>query len=211
MIIQNKTPNEILDYLRERNKELDDVISRCESVKIHYKGSVLLYQAACLYTLAKNYDSEETNILEIGTGKGYSTSYLASACPNSNITTLSISRDESEHAKNLVRNNLGFKNVDFQVVSSSWDYYKSLTEFTDLERQTMYDFIFVDGDHNRVANDLVWWNNIVDGGLFVFHDYTPKETTVTRVLNDFKAQLGKEQFDVLITDNNQIGMAGFYK
>jgi predicted O-methyltransferase YrrM len=208
MIIQNKSPNEILDILRLNNPELDSVISTCESVKVHYKGSVQLYQAACLYVLAKQYNDPDARILEIGTGKGYSTSYLASACPSAQIATLSISKEESEHAKNIVRNNLGFRNVNFKVVKSSWDYYR---EITDYKNEPLYDFVFVDGDHNRVSNDLAWWNQIRDNGLFVFHDYTPKETTVTRVLDRFKEQLGKEQFDVLIVDKDQIGMTGFYK
>lgn len=211
MIIQNKSPNEIVDELRSLNPELTEVINKCESVKVNYKGSVLTYQAMCLYALAKQYNSPDTRILEIGTGKGYSTSYIASACPNAQITTLSISYEESEHARNIVRNNLGFKNVTFRVVESSWQYYQDMTNLLDFSNQPMYDMIFVDGDHNKVAKDLVWWNNIVDGGLFVFHDYTPKETTVTRVLNEFKEQLGKKQFDVLIADTDNIGMAGFYK
>lgn len=186
-------------------------MSTCEGVKIHYKGSVLPYQAACLYALAKPYNSLDTRILEIGTGKGYSTSYLASACPNAQITTLSISHEESEHARNIVRHNLGLKNVTFKIVESSWQYYQDMTNLLDFQNQLMYDMIFVDGNHNRIASDLVWWNNLKEGGLFVFHDYTPKETTVTRVLNEFKEQLHRDQFDILIVDNDKIGMAGVYK
>lgn len=215
MKIINKTPNQIIDIVRQENREIDAVIALANSVKTPYKGTMQEYQAACLYALAKQYNTTEfCNVLEIGTGKGYSTSFLAQALPNADITTLSVREDESEQAKNIVRNNLGFKNVEF-VIAKSWEYYQLISDPNHSKYQN-YDFIFVDGDHARVRKDLVYWNSLNEGGLILFHDYCPKhaanpQEVVYDALNDFKQTLTKTDFDVIVTDDVNIGMVGFYK
>lgn len=211
MQIINKSPNEIIDLIREQHREIDAVLTMANSVKMQYKGTVQDYQAACLYALAKPYNVKEARILEIGTGLGFSTSFLAQACPQATIVTISARTDESEHAKNIVRNNLGFKNVEF-IVGKSWEYYDHLNN----EDTAEFDFVFVDGDHARVQKDLVWWDDLHKDGLILFHDYCPDfaknpQPHVFATLNAWKDELHKDNFDVLITDDFHVGMCGMYK
>lgn len=209
MQIINKTPNEIIDIIRQKHREIDAVLALSNSVKQQYKGTVQDYQAACLYALAKPYNNKEARILEIGTGLGFSTSFLAQACPDAQIITLSVRPDESEHAKNIVQKNLGFKNVEFKAMES-WKYYNVR------ENTEYFDFVFVDGDHAKVQRDLVWYNDLHQDGLILFHDYCPEfaknpQPHVYATLNAWKDNLQKDNFDVLITDNFHIGMCGIYK
>lgn len=205
MKIVNKTPTEIIDIIRKDNPEIDAVIALAESVKNPYKGSMQQYQAACLYALAKRYNNRDSRILEIGTGKGYSTSYLVQAAPLAQITTLSVRDDEQLEARNAI-NRLGYDNVKFKV-SQSWVFAEHDDKF--------YDLIFVDGDHAKVHKDLIFWHGMKENGLFLFHDYCPFDAAnpqphVYRVLNEFSTEIN-QPFDVEIVDNVKIGMVGFYK
>lgn len=209
MHIINKSPNDIIDLIRQQDREIDAVLAMANSVKMQYKGTIQDYQAACLYSLAKPYNVKDARILEIGTGLGFSTSFLAQACPQAEIVTISARADESEHAKNIVVNNLGFKNVEF-VVGKSWEYYYN----NQYDRK--FDLVFVDGDHARVQKDLVWYDRLHKDGLILFHDYCPEfaknpQPHVFATLNAWKDSLGKDEFDVLVTDDFNIGMCGMYK
>ena len=78
-----------------------------------------------------------------------------------------------------------------------------------------FDVVFVDGDHKQVARDLPWFNWIHPGGLMLFHDYSPAESThacppVYDVVNARAIRLGRE-LDVLLVDDTLAGIAGFYK
>jgi len=212
MKIINKTPNEIINIIKQDTPELDAVMSLAESVKVYYKGSVQQYQACVLYKLCKPYNG--CNILEIGTGLGYSMSYIAQACPNSNITSIGVRPDETEHAKNIIHNNLGFKNVDF-VIGKSWEYNNIISD-PNSSQYLEFDVVFVDGDHARVQKDFVFWDRLNKGGLFVFHDYCPEyaanpQPYVYATLNTLKDKLGRKDFDVEIVDSDNIGMVGLYK
>lgn len=206
--IIEETPLEIIDIVREQHREIDAILAFLNSSKLQYKGTVREYQAACLYALAKPYNVKEARILEIGTGKGYSTSFLAQSCPNAEIITISARQDESDEAKRVIEKELGFKNVEF-VVAKSWEYYiKNQTE-------PKFDFIFVDGDHAKVQRDLVWYEELHKDGLILFHDYCPEnasnpQTHVYNVLNKWLVDLGKDDFDVKIVDNELVGMVGLY-
>jgi hypothetical protein len=50
----------------------------------------------------------------------------------------------------------------------------------------------------------------VDGGLMLFHDYTPNNSPhVVAAVNELGIKLGREP-DVSIIDKDNVGMAGFY-
>lgn len=205
-----KTPNEMTDTIKAKyDHDIYAIINKAKSVKNPYKGTIQDYQAAWLYVLAKQYNKPDYRILEIGTGKGYSTSFLALACPDAHITSISIRADEQQEAKQAL-DKLGILNVELITVSSSWEWLASL------DNAPYYDMIFVDGDHNRVSKDLAFWDELRTGGLFLFHDYCPDyaanpQPIVFNELNKFKKSLDRTDFDVLIVDNEDIGMAGLYK
>jgi predicted O-methyltransferase YrrM len=164
------------------------------------RGRLLEWQAAALFALARPFVGG--NILEIGTFLGYSATVIAQAAPKATITTLNSSPIEAGLArKHLSR----WSNVSV-LEQRSWDYL-----VTD---KTIWDMIFVDGDHVRIARDLPWFNRLRVGGLILFHDYSPRGgpsacPPVYAALNDMAAKL--HAFDVQIADENQTGLAGFYR
>lgn len=79
--------------------------------------------------------------------------------------------------------------------------------------------VFIDGDHQRVTDDLPFYNKLKVGGLKFHHDYCPSAEEgctgprpcrwVYAALNDFADKM--HPFDVLLVDHNQEGIAGFYR
>lgn len=197
----NKTPEQWLEYYRSLHPELAKIERKVQQVVKNTKKAVYPYQAAALYHLARPYNGGRA--LEIGTAYGYSGYYLASAMPDSQITTLNASIGEIEAVKaaGVFAN---FPNMKI-VHAVSWEYYKPGT--ADLN------FIFIDGDHKHVKLDFPFYNLLVDGGLMIFHDYSPLGSQrqcppVYDGVNDLAKYLGREP-DVLIIDDGQVGMAGF--
>jgi len=96
--------------------------------------------AKLLYALGTYYNA--VNILELGTSLGITTQYLASI-PNSKITTIEgnpLIADMAQHGFEK----LNYSNIDL-VCADFTDYLK------DLEKTTVYDFIFIDGNHRKEA------------------------------------------------------------
>lgn len=161
----------------------------------HIRGQLEPYQAAALFALARKHDGG--NILEIGTLIGYSASLIAQAAPNAEIATLNSAAHEIEAA----RHNLAeWPNV--QVIQAiSWDYLESYVG-------PMLNMVFVDGDHKRVARDVPWWDWVAEGGLMLFHDYSPEKCPpVYAAVNGLAEALGRGP-DVLLMDDQGVGMAG---
>jgi predicted O-methyltransferase YrrM len=210
MKIDNKSPDEIISQIASYHPEINKALIEHNRViyeDFRFKGSVKPYQAAIIYNLCLPYNFKGAKILEIGTGIGYSTSFIAKACPLAKIVTLNPTDTERWYAERQL-SKLGFENIEYRS-EKSWDYYGAGNK--------MFDVIFVDGDHKHIRNDYVWWQNVKDKGLMFFHDYTPSfssrpQTFVFDELNKFCAEVGKEDFDVYVMDNlDHFGMVGFYK
>jgi predicted O-methyltransferase YrrM len=84
------------------------------------------------------------SLLEIGTLVGYSASLMAQACPTSSIITLNHA---GHKVKEAIINLKNYRNVQV-LCKVSWDYYNEY-------KGPDFGAIFVDGDHVRVARDLV--------------------------------------------------------
>lgn len=200
-----KSPNEWLEYYLDLHPELVQIEQEAQKVVKNTKKAIYSYQAAALYHLAKPYNGGKA--LEIGTAYGYSGFYLANAMPDSQIITLNASEGEIE----AVRANRVF--ADHPNVTNlhriSWEYFKESDGTADLN------FIFVDGNHKHVKRDFPFFNRLVDGGLMMFHDYSPLGSRrhcppVYNALNDLADYLGRK-LDVLIVDDGQVGLAGFIR
>lgn len=195
MILQD-TPENLKKELDQRFPTANEALyrSRC----IHKE--LLPYQAAALYGLAQRFNVAGAEILEIGTLAGYSASIMAQAAPKAHIVTLNIRHWEVEEAKVAL---MGYKNIDVKE-AVSWEYLAAY-------KGTELDFIFVDGNHNRVAKDVGWFNWLKPGGLMVFHDYSPLTSSVVYdTINLMIAKLGR-QLDIMVIDTNKIGMAGIMR
>src|SRR5512139_364275 len=200
------TPEAIEAYFAERTpltkQSLDLMVTRL----VAYRRAVSNYQGMALCALARQYDHESANILEIGTAYGHSCFMIASGAPKARIITLN--NPEKVWEIDAARRQLKmYKNVTV-VGKLSWDY---LARYVG----PPLEMIFVDGDHAHIKNDLPWWNWLKVGGLFVHHDYSPAGSVrecppVFEALNEFGAFLGRSP-DVLIVDDQEIGLAGWYK
>jgi predicted O-methyltransferase YrrM len=200
-----KTPDQWLEYYLGLHPELVSIERQARAVVKNTKKAVYPYQAAALYHYAKPFNDGKA--LEIGTAYGYSGFYLASAMPDSEIITLNASIGEVE----IVRDNGVFAQFSNITVlhKISWEYLKESDGTADLN------FIFVDGDHKRVKQDFPFFNRLIDGGLILFHDYSPLGSKrhcppVYEGVNWLASYLGRRP-DVLIIDNGDVGMAGFYR
>lgn len=202
-------PLVIVQKVSETHPEVIDVLSRVAADMVRKpKREIAEYQAAALYALARKYDRPDAKFLEIGTALGYSARVLAEAAPQAFITTLNPRADEIAVArKNLAR----YPNVDI-VQATSVDYLASMIRADPWHR---YDLVFVDGDHARVVADLPYWNFVAEGGLFVFHDFSPAGTyreclPVFEAVSMFASWLGRWP-DAVVIDDRSVGMAGFVR
>lgn len=171
------------------------------------KRKVLDYQMMALYVLARPYNRTTARILEIGIGHGGSGYMLAKAAPRAQIISLTVNPAEKAEAEAFWRSQ-GCFNIT-AIVMASWDY----LEWT--SAAVACDLIFVDGDHNRIARDLPWFNRLSVGGLFLCHDYSPEGSRtpspiVYAELNTMAVKLSRP-FDVCLIDEGKVGMVGFYR
>lgn len=197
------TQEEIVAAVRRLHPEIESILGRVRSKVPFIKRQVSEYQGAALYALAKQYNQPGAMMLEIGTAWGYSAACLASAASQARLITLNPKETEYPVA---MQNLAYWPNV--QVLKlKSWDYVD--------RNENVFDLVFVDGDHNQVRRDLIWWQFLNPGGLLLFHDYAPDGSwrpcqPVYEGVNRFADELGRP-LDVLIKDERGVGLAGFYK
>jgi predicted O-methyltransferase YrrM len=169
------------------------------------KREVEGYQALLLAHFAMSIVGDHPMILEVGTALGYSAATMAYAAPGAHVFTLNPKEHEVVEARRTLS---GLKNLTV-VQQTSVDY----TAGIDLRDH--FDLVFVDGDHAKVHRDfgLLW--TLKSWGLLLFHDYSPAGCRrpcppVFNGVNRMGAVLGREP-DVLLVDEDGVGMAGFYR
>lgn len=201
-----QSAGEILAFFVSIYPLLEDALQRAKERTRQTKRQIEPFQAAALYALARQYHlgTPGVRVLEIGTAYGYSAAILAEALPNAEIITLNPKGNEVEAARESFAPY--YPNIEIKQMTSV----QFLEEYTGT-----FDLIFVDGDHKHVRNDLPYWDKLNIGGLMLFHDYSPAGTRrecppVYEAVNEF-AQQTQHALDVLISDSDNIGMAGFYK
>ncbi len=189
------TPEEL--YAALASPEAEQALAATE----HIPGKMRPYQYALLHRLAGAFDGGR--ILEIGCYQGRSAVTMAMAAPRAWITTMSPDGAQVAEAR---RHRKGWK---VEVLrAASWD----VLEWD----KSVWDMIYVDGDHVRVARDLPWFNRLRTGGLMLFHDYTAGGDSVRghpyvcQAVDGMAERLGREP-DVLVVDSNGVGMAGLYR
>jgi len=196
------TPKNIISYLSLDYPEIPDVLSKADKSVQTYKGSIQPFQAAVLYFLASKHVPTYGQILEVGTGLGYSAFVMASARPSAHIITLNPTLNERLIAAGVL--------VDFDVEILP---YKS-RDFYVLD-ETSYDLIFIDGNHNDIAFDCDWYKRLTPNGLIVFHDYSPEDAwsaqpIVYNFLNNLKnKKWGNESY--MFADDGKVGMIAWLR
>lgn len=186
--------------------DMKTVLRRVERNIPFIKRQVALYQGSILVALASKYNKTNCLILEIGSAWGYSAACMAEGAPLADITTLNPKKGEYSKAKENLR---VYKNVGV--------YQQTSMEFWERVERTevAFDLIFVDGDHTKIEQDLIWWERLKKGGLFLFHDYSPDGSgrpcrEVYSALNDWIYEKGLS-FNVEVVDDKGVGMVGVYK
>lgn len=189
----------------------EDLAHRLALVR-HYvpaaKKEIRPHQAALLHILAAEVPPGGT-ILEIGTNRGYSAAVLALAAPEAYVITLEANPELAQLAARQLQ---GLPNAHV-INMKSQEYLRRRP--TAAPGREDYNLIFVDGDHNRIAEDMPWFNRVKVGGLFLCDDYSPVRAAnaspiVYATLNVFAQRLGRE-FDVLVVGENGNGTAGWYR
>lgn len=168
------------------------------------KRKVLDYQMVALYHLARQFDHPGARLLEIGTGHGGSGYMFGHAAPRASI--VSVTTNPAEMAAEKLWRSCGIKQA-WVTVQASWDLLAA--------DSAVWDLVFIDGDHNRIARDLPWFDRLRVGGLLLCHDYSPDDSrtpsgVVFSELNAMAERLGRP-FDVRIVDEGKVGMVGFYR
>lgn len=204
------TPEDIIADVREVRPEVDGVLKKVQRVVPYIKRQISEYQGAALYHLACDYNRDDARILDIGTAWGYSAACLAEGAPRASIVTLNQPKPaEYERAVKHLRR---YSNVE-ALQMRSWDYLELSIASGDARA---WDFIFVDGDHQQVERDFTFWEHVNLDGLMLYHDYSPDGTwrpcrEVHDALDTWLAELGREEWDVLVVDDQGVGMAGLVK
>jgi predicted O-methyltransferase YrrM len=196
--------SEIMKILEEDCPEVRYIVEKAHDLVPTSKRQIWDFQAAALFLLANRVGTPGSHFLEIGTAFGFSATVLALGAPLASITTLNPKATEVPVARQNLEK---FANVTILQVHS-WEYLK-------FYQGPVLDFVFVDGDHERVDLDFPWFNRLRVGGLILFHDYSPGESKrpcepVFNKVNWFAKTLGRHP-DVLIVDSQNVGMAGFYR
>lgn len=197
------SPQEIIDHVSSVCPEIEQLLFDANIIVHKYKGSMQPYQAAVLYMLAKEYNY--SNVLEIGTGVGYSTYFLTKAAPQANIITINPNADEMKIAGDMFYH----QKMKATFLNSTSRHFWSIYDSDN------FDFIFVDGDHKDIQFDLKWIGRLNENGCILFHDYSD-DTSKSPCLPVYNALTAYQHivgdFSIYVRDTvNNFGMAGWFR
>lgn len=182
------------------------------------KRKVLDYQLIALHGLAEQFAARgrDAAFLEIGSGHGGSGYVIARAAPEADFLSLTSSPKEALEVRRFWDSCGIAASVDVRLSWNLLAEVEAAAAARSIRDEELLDFVFVDGDHNRVARDLPWFNYLRPGGLVVFHDYSPQDSrtpsgVVYETLNRVRDDVLRRDFDVLLVDEGKVGMAGWYR
>ena len=184
------TPDEIIQFAESK---WPGIVGQWESVyngMEHVKYEILDHEAIIL--MGTLLELQPRSIFETGTCWGYSAAVMSTAVPNATIVTCT---PNPTHAK-IAEGHLGqFPNVTV-VQKRSQDIPKKF-----------FDFIFIDGDHDGIEDDLLWWDYT---DFMFFHDYSPKEASARpcRVVYNALKKFRPDP-DILVVDDQLRGIIGW--
>jgi predicted O-methyltransferase YrrM len=173
------------------------IVARC-------KDQMEDYQAIVLSVLSSAFNAPGARILEIGTAYGFSAAIMALSAPLANVATINPSYHEVQSARYHYWKH-DIKNVEVIRCKSS--------EYL-ADNHLAFDFIFIDGDHKNVSDDMIAFDALTVGGVILFHDYSPTGAyracpPVYRAVKQRQEEF--RDFDILVIDENNTGMAGWIK
>lgn len=196
------TREELLRDLVETYPTWPELLAHVREYAPKHHKEVWEEQAIAIAILAAQYDRRDASILEWGTNRGMTAALLKLAAPQATVATLEPNQALRRPARHCLAP-LGMRVLPWTSVA-----------YLDFDEST-YDMIFVDGDHKNARLDLPWMGRLKVGGLFLWHDFSPKESSrpcppVFRALTEFSRVLDHEP-DVLVRDETGTGLAGWYR
>jgi hypothetical protein len=199
----NKIKNIFIKSKIKKEKRKHKIFLSKKIISNDYFSSNAFYFYNLLSKLAKDF-----KYLEIGSYEGNSALFVATNFPNSNITCVDLwegveeykGKDFSIIEKNFDLNLEGLNNIT-KIKSTSDDFF--------IKNKTMYDFIYIDGNHkfDYVLRDCEnAWKFLNDGGFLVCDDYIWNYYADIKLnpcfaINKF---LEKNKIKILLVSNSQI-------
>jgi len=199
----SKIKNTFLKSRIKQEKRSHKIILSKKIISNDYFSANAYYFNNLLNKLPKDF-----KYLEIGSYEGNSALYVAINFPNSNITCVDLWEDVEEYKGknfNIIENNFdlnlkGLSNIN-KIKSTSDDFF--------VKNKTMYDFIYIDGNHkfDYVLRDCEnAWKFLNDDGFLVCDDYIWNYYTDIKLNPCFAVNkfLEKNKVKILLVTNSQI-------
>jgi len=199
----SKIRNIFLKPRIKKEKRKHKIILSKKIISNDYFSANAFYFNNLLKKLPKNF-----KYLEIGSYEGNSALYVAINFPNSNITCVDLWQDVEEYKGknfNIIENNFdlnlkGLSNIN-KIKSTSDDFF--------VKNKTMYDFIYIDGNHkfDYVLRDCGnAWKFLNEGGFLVCDDYIWNYYADIKLNPCFAVNkfLEKNKVKILLVTNSQI-------
>jgi len=203
IFLTSKIKNIFLKSRIKKEKRKHKIILSKKIISNDYFSANAFYFNNLLKKLPKDF-----KYLEIGSYEGNSALYVAINFPNSNITCVDLWQDVEEYKGknfNIIENNFdlnlkGLSNIN-KIKSTSDDFF--------VKNKTMYDFIYIDGNHkfDYVLRDCEnAWKFLNDDGFLVCDDYIWNYYTDIKLNPCFAVNkfLEKNKVKILLVTNSQI-------
>jgi predicted O-methyltransferase YrrM len=199
----SKIKNIFLKSRIKKEKRKHKIILSKKIISNDYFSANAFYFNNLLKKLPKDF-----KYLEIGSYEGNSALYVAINFPNSNVTCVDLWQDVEEYKGknfNIIENNFdlnlkGLSNIN-KIKSTSDDFF--------VKNKTIYDFIYIDGNHkfDYVLRDCEnAWKFLNDDGFLVCDDYIWNYYTNIKLNPCFAVNkfLEKNKVKILLVTNSQI-------
>jgi predicted O-methyltransferase YrrM len=199
----SKIKNIFLKSRIKKEKRKHKIILSKKIISNDYFSSNAFYFNNLLKKLPKDF-----KYLEIGSYEGNSALYVSINFPNSNITCVDLWQDVEEYKGknfNIIESNFdlnlkGLSNIN-KIKSTSDDFF--------VKNKTMYDFIYIDGNHkfDYVLRDCEnAWKFLNDDGFLVCDDYIWNYYADIKLNPCFAVNkfLEKNKVKILLVTNSQI-------
>src|SRR3990167_2467880 len=154
----------LLDKYNEKIKELYSKGFSKVSIEGYEKGSVRSAEVATLYSIIR--ECKYKNILDIGTGKGFSSLWFCQALKDNDFSDGLV--DTIDINKNFNENLFGRFGL-----GSLFNFYQGSSSDVLPKLDKQYDFALIDGEHsyNQSKEDFInIFSKLKVGGMCAFHD-----------------------------------------
>ncbi|KAH7398735.1 O-methyltransferase-like protein family 3 [Phaeosphaeria sp. MPI-PUGE-AT-0046c] len=145
------------------------------------------------------------NVLEIGTLGGYSTIWLAHACPDTKVTSVEV----NEHHTNVARANVEYAGIADRVevqLGPGMEVLPQLAEEVKTGKREKFQFVFIDADKSNNWNYVDIALGMCESGACVVVDNVVREGRLAQDLDDASVQGARRVVEKIGKDKRLDGM-----